>query len=82
MEKILELLAASRVMIEGKGWHEIDGQCSICYRFIAAVNAAEHSVQWTAFGMGWQARLGRKIVGLGIWLAQFGSRSRKPLGVS
>ena len=77
MKKILELLAASRVMIEGKGWHEIDGQCSICYRFIAAVNAAEQSVQWTAFGMGWQARLGRKIIALGIWLAQFGSHSKQ-----
>jgi len=45
MEKeIEELINAGRAMIDGKGWHEIDGQCSICRRFIAAVKAAEQSL--------------------------------------
>jgi len=34
---------------------------------------AQHGVQWTAFGDGWQSRLGKRIVGLGVWLAKFGS---------
>ena len=35
-------------------------------------NAAQQSVQLTAFGVGWQARLARKIISLGWWLASFG----------
>lgn len=41
---IIELVSASRQMIESKGWHEIDGQCSVCHRFMQAVEAAEHTL--------------------------------------
>lgn len=39
--EIVELIKASRAMIDGKGWHEIDGDCSICLRFKKALEVAE-----------------------------------------
>lgn len=47
LEGFEELVSAGRAMIDGKGWHEIDGQCSICHRFIAAVKAAEQKMHPT-----------------------------------
>lgn len=35
---------------------------------------AQHSVQRTAYGTGWLARISNKIIGLGWWLAGIGSR--------
>ena len=43
--EIIELIKASRAMLDGKGWHEIDGDCSICSRFRKAVEVAENTVQ-------------------------------------
>lgn len=41
--KIVELVKASRAMLNGKNWHEIDGSCSICMRFREAVEVAENA---------------------------------------
>lgn len=47
LEGFEELINSGRAMIDGKGWHEIDSQCSICQRFIAAIKAAEQSMHPT-----------------------------------
>lgn len=41
---VLELILAGKAMIEGQGWHEVDGRCSICKRFAAAVETAQKKI--------------------------------------
>lgn len=41
---IIELVSASRAMLDAKGWHKIDGTCSICQRFSLAVELAEETL--------------------------------------
>jgi hypothetical protein len=43
--EIVELVNASRAMLDGKNWHEIDGSCSICIRFRKAVEIAENAAE-------------------------------------
>ena len=43
--EIIELVKASRLMLDAKGWHEIDGDCSICLRFKKAVEVAENTAE-------------------------------------
>jgi len=73
-DTFLEL--ATRCQYDAKGMSINENQKSSIVWAEAALRGAEnaqHSVQWIAFGSGWQSRLGKQIVDLGVWLAKFGS---------